>query len=43
MEIWRRRIIVADEDLDFENEGITQQKLEKSEPILKLVKMFLKR
>jgi N utilization substance protein A len=23
MEIWRRRVIVADEDLDFENEEIT--------------------
>jgi N utilization substance protein A len=41
MEIWRRRIIVADEDLDFENEELTEAR--KIELILKLVKMFLKK
>jgi N utilization substance protein A len=29
MEIWRRKVIVADEDLDFENEEITTEELEK--------------
>jgi hypothetical protein len=43
MEIWRRRIIVADEDLDFENEEITLTEARKSSQILKLVKMFLKK
>jgi N utilization substance protein A len=43
MEIWRRRVIVADEDLDFENEEITLTEARKIEPDLKLVKMFLKR
>jgi hypothetical protein len=42
MEIWRRRVIVADEDLDFENEEITLTELEKMNLILKSVKMFLK-
>jgi N utilization substance protein A len=42
MEIWRRRIIVADEDLDFENEEILTE-ARKIELILKLVKMFLKK
>jgi hypothetical protein len=28
MEIWRRRVIVADEDLDFENEEIINRELE---------------
>jgi N utilization substance protein A len=32
MEIWRRRIIVADEDLDFENEEITLTEARKIEP-----------
>jgi N utilization substance protein A len=41
MEIWRRRVIVADEDLDFENEELTEAR--KIELILKLVKMFLKK
>jgi hypothetical protein len=38
-----RRIIVADEDLDFENEEITLTEARKIELILKLVKMFLKK
>jgi len=32
MEIWRRRVIVADEDLDFENEEITLTEARKIEP-----------
>lgn len=32
MEIWRRRIIVADEDLDFENEEITLTEARRIEP-----------
>lgn len=32
MEIWRRRIVVADEDLDFENEEITLTEARKIEP-----------
>ncbi|TGD57704.1 transcription termination factor NusA [Flavobacterium humi] len=32
MEIWRRRVIVADEDLDFENEEITLSEARKIEP-----------
>jgi N utilization substance protein A len=44
MEIWRRRVVVADEDLDFENEEIMKQaEARKIEPDLKSVKMFLKR
>ena len=31
MEIWRRRVIVADEDLDFENEEITLTEARKIE------------
>jgi hypothetical protein len=42
MEIWRRRVIVADEDLDFENEEITLTR-SKKKLILKLVKRFLKK
>jgi N utilization substance protein A len=43
-EIWKfgRRVIVADEDLDFENEEIITE-ARKIEPDLKSVKMFLKR
>jgi hypothetical protein len=43
MEIWRRRVIVADEDLDFENEEITLTEARKLNLISKSVKMFLKR
>ncbi|WP_447635184.1 transcription termination factor NusA [Flavobacterium microcysteis] len=32
MEIWRRRVIVADEDLDFENEEITLTEARRIEP-----------
>ncbi len=32
MEIWRRRVIVADEDLDLENEEITLTEARKIEP-----------
>ena len=32
MEIWRRRIVVADEDLDLENEEITLTEAQKIEP-----------
>ncbi|MDI9309037.1 MAG: transcription termination factor NusA [Limnohabitans sp.] len=32
MEIWRRRVIVADEDLDFENEEISLSEARKIEP-----------
>jgi hypothetical protein len=42
MEIWRRRVI-ADEDLDFENEEITLTEARKLNLISKSVKMFLKR
>jgi hypothetical protein len=42
MEIGRRRVIVADEDLDFENEEITLT-ARKKKLILKLVKRFLKK
>jgi N utilization substance protein A len=37
-----KRIIVADEDLDFENEEITLTEARKIRPV-KLVKMFLKK
>jgi hypothetical protein len=40
-DIFGEEDIVADEDLDFENEEITQR-LEKLNLILKSVKMFLK-
>jgi N utilization substance protein A len=42
MEIWRRRLL-ADEDLDFENEEITLTEARKLNLISKSVKMFLKK
>jgi N utilization substance protein A len=41
MEIWQRRVIVADEDLDFDHLEITL--ILEMEPDLKLVKKFPKK